>query len=48
MEIALSQLWRADHSVVKREKQELSSILKRRWSDVAVEYGAVIRKVLNN
>ncbi|MFF2088946.1 glycosyltransferase [Paenibacillus sp. NPDC058174] len=46
MQAAISKLWRADPSVVERQKQELNAVLQRRWSDVAAEYGLVIANVL--
>ncbi|MUT66301.1 glycosyltransferase [Paenibacillus sp. NEAU-GSW1] len=47
MQEAISKLWQADESVVKRQQHELRDVLKRRWSDVATEYGNVISNVLN-
>ncbi|MFF2484548.1 glycosyltransferase [Paenibacillus sp. NPDC058071] len=46
MSDAIARLSLAGPGLVEREKQEMSEVMKRRWSDVANEYGNVIYNVL--
>lgn len=46
IELAIRKLWHSDHSLLLREKKELCVILKRRWHDVALDYGNVIQHIL--